>query len=42
MEKKNIIVLMGGPSAEHEVSLATGDIIIKALDKNKYNILSRK
>src|SRR3989344_7139042 len=29
-------VLMGGPSAEHEVSLATGNNVIVNLDKTKY------
>jgi D-alanine-D-alanine ligase len=38
IEKLNIIILMGGPSAEHEVSLATGGKILNALDKNKYNL----
>ncbi len=33
---KKIIVIMGGPSAEHEVSLATGQEILKHLDKSKY------
>lgn len=33
---KKIIVVMGGPSAEHEVSLATGQEILKHLDKTKY------
>ncbi len=36
--KKNIIVLTGGPSAEHKVSLATGRVIVNSLDKNRYNI----
>lgn len=36
--KINVIVLMGGPSAEHEVSLATGKKILNALDNNKYNL----
>ena len=39
MEKKlNIAVLMGGPSPEHEVSLKTGGVGLKNLDKKKYNI----
>lgn len=36
--KLNVAVLVGGPSVEHEVSLATGRVILNALDKNKYNI----
>lgn len=35
--KRNVVVLIGGPSAEHDVSLATGRVILSALDKNKYN-----
>ncbi len=31
-----VAVLMGGPSAEHQVSLATGQNIIENLDKKKY------
>ena len=34
--KLKIGVLMGGPSAEHEVSLATGDNVLAGLDKTKY------
>ena len=34
--KIKIAVLMGGPSAEHNVSLATGKMILGALDKSKY------
>ncbi len=34
--KKKVIVAMGGPSAEHEVSLATGREILKHLDTTKY------
>ncbi|MBD3182077.1 D-alanine--D-alanine ligase [Candidatus Poribacteria bacterium] len=36
--KINVAVLMGGRTAEHEVSIKTGNIIVKALDKNKYNV----
>ena len=36
-KKLNLVVLMGGPSAEHDVSLATGKVILSALDKEKYN-----
>src|SRR3989338_11316175 len=36
MKKIKIGVLMGGPSAEHEVSLATGKNVIDNLDKTKY------
>ena len=37
-EKLNVAVLMGGPSSEHEVSLATGDFVLKHLDPNRYEI----
>lgn len=30
---------MGGPSAEHEVSLETGGVVLDTLDKSKYNAL---
>jgi len=36
-KKLKIGVLMGGPSAEHEVSLATGKNVIENLNKTKYN-----
>lgn len=38
MPKIRVAVLMGGPSAEHEVSLKTGQKIIQTLDQNKYLI----
>jgi D-alanine-D-alanine ligase len=37
-KKLNIVVLMGGPSAEHEVSLATARVVLNFLDKDKYNV----
>ena len=39
MAKLNIVVLMGGMSSEHEVSLSTGENVIEYLDKEKYNIM---
>ena len=36
MKKRRILVFMGGPSSEHEVSLNTGKEVIKNLDKQKY------
>ncbi|KPJ53794.1 hypothetical protein AMJ39_03115 [candidate division TA06 bacterium DG_24] len=36
--KTNIAVLMGGRTAEHEVSLATGRVVVNSLDKRKYNV----
>lgn len=38
-EKIRIGILFGGRSAEHEVSLVSAASIIKALDKNKYDII---
>jgi len=35
---KNIKVLMGGPSAEHEISLRTGYEMIQSLDQSRYAI----
>lgn len=39
MKKINLAVLMGGESSEHEVSLASGRMILEGLDKNKYRAL---
>ena len=36
--KINVAVLMGGRTAEHEVSLNTGRVVVNALDKSKYNV----
>ncbi len=39
MKNKNkirVAVLMGGPSAEHDISLATGEKVLESLDKEKY------
>ncbi len=38
MSKLNVCVLFGGVSSEHEVSLLSSTTIVKALDKDKYNI----
>ena len=38
VRKINVAVLMGGRTAEHEVSLETGKVIVNALDKSKYNV----
>ncbi len=38
MNKKNITVVMGGPSEEHEISLKTGFEMIRHLDTEKYEI----
>ncbi|TSC89724.1 MAG: D-alanine-D-alanine ligase [Parcubacteria group bacterium Gr01-1014_3] len=48
MENKRIrvVVLMGGPSAEHDISLATGEKVLESLDKEKYSakavVISKK
>lgn len=34
--KKKIAILVGGPSAEHDISLRTGRMILKNLDRQKY------
>ncbi len=33
----NVNVVMGGPSAEHEISLATGRGVLQNIDRKKYN-----
>jgi len=35
-KKIRVAILMGGPSSEHEVSLKTGEMVFKNLDKRKY------
>ncbi len=37
--KLRVGVIMGGRSGEHEVSIISGQSLIKALDKNKYEII---
>ncbi len=39
MKKLNVVVIFGGQSPEHEVSLASAEAVIKYLDKNKYNVI---
>src|SRR6266404_4774327 len=39
MAKLNVLVLFGGVSTEHEVSVITGIQVLNALDKNKYNVI---
>ncbi len=38
LRKKNIFVLMGGRSSEHEVSLISGREVVNNLNSSKYNI----
>ncbi|MFP2997711.1 D-alanine--D-alanine ligase [Spongiivirga sp. MCCC 1A20706] len=35
--KKNIAIIMGGYSSEYQISLKSGEVVYKHLDKNKYN-----
>lgn len=37
-EKLNVLILFGGKSGEHEVSLMSATNVIKAIDKERYNI----
>ncbi len=37
-QKRKVAVLMGGTSAEREVSLSTGRQILNALDSEKYSV----
>lgn len=39
MSKLNIVVLMGGKSSEHEISVISGSEVVKRLDPKKYNVL---
>ncbi|MFZ5366442.1 MAG: D-alanine--D-alanine ligase family protein [Patescibacteria group bacterium] len=39
MKKIKVVVLMGGRSPKHEVSLVTGREVVRNLDKKKYEIL---
>jgi len=36
--KKNIAVIMGGYSLEYDISIKSGDNVIKKIDKSRYNI----
>jgi D-alanine-D-alanine ligase len=35
--KKNIAIIMGGYSSEYDISLKSGQVVYKTLDKSKYN-----
>ena len=37
--KKNICVIFGGKSTEHEISVLTACQVIKALNEQKYNVV---
>ncbi len=38
MEKKNIALVMGGFSGEHDISISSGNQVYGQLDHNKYNV----
>ena len=38
MKKKNVAILYGGRSGEHEISVRSADSIIQALDRERYDI----
>ena len=38
VERKHVVVLMGGMSSEHEVSIASGTGVVESLDRNKYDV----
>lgn len=40
MDKINVMVIFGGRSGEHEISLLSAASIIRAMDKDKYNIIT--
>ena len=40
MGKMNVMVVFGGRSGEHEVSLMSATSILKAINRNKYNIIT--
>lgn len=39
MSKKNVLVMFGGKSVEHEVSVITGLQVVENIDKNKYTVI---
>ncbi|MDI9475384.1 MAG: D-alanine--D-alanine ligase family protein [Natronincolaceae bacterium] len=40
MKKMNVMVIFGGKSGEHEISLISAASILRAMDKSKYNIIT--
>ncbi|HZJ76696.1 MAG TPA: D-alanine--D-alanine ligase family protein [Oscillospiraceae bacterium] len=38
MKKMNVMIIFGGKSGEHEISLISASSILKAMDKSKYSI----
>ena len=39
MDRKNIVILFGGQSSEHEVSCSSANMLLNNINKEKYNIL---
>ena len=39
MANKNIVVLMGGKSSEHDVSLISAKTVIESIDKERYSVI---
>ena len=39
MANKNIVVLMGGKSSEHDVSLISAKTVIESIDKDRYSVI---
>jgi D-alanine-D-alanine ligase len=37
-KKINVVLLIGGPSPEHDISLKSGDVIARSLDTKKYHV----
>jgi len=37
--KKRVVILFGGRSGEHEVSIVSATAIYKALDKDRYDVM---
>ena len=42
MANKNIVVLMGGKSSEHDVSLISAKTVIESIDKDRYSVIILK
>ena len=38
MYMKNVAIIYGGPSSEHDISIQSGKNILKNIDKKKYNV----
>ena len=39
MAEKNIVVIMGGRSSEHEVSLVSAQTVVKNINTDIYNVI---